>query len=584
MKKIIAGILIGVMSFSVMFPAMETQAAINKSMQTELYTLSTSLKDILKDKRAKVMEEIEQEILSRGWDYEYTIQSIEDINPFKEVDYVELLSAYMSCKNYYQLNQKDNFTSLGDIPLLSYTLSEKSIEELEPKKVQNYKQVEGGKYAKEREIFILEDTVMGSYSLDEDGYYERIGDINIVLERKTTKYGTAVFHVMNADELFEFYGLTKDEIDEDYEKRVKNLTTDTDNQQIYQTIYARTPQFGESINLRLDVANYESTSYQRRQLIEVAKTLVGQVPYQWGGKPKQPGYDTNWWQFNEDNEQIGLDCSGFVQWAYMTVGYKQEIYGKIGSTTGIMNSGLPEVAKEELQIGDIGVKIGVPANHAGIYAGQINGKDMWIHCTSTAHTVVIGEFNFQKFYSPVSLIENSEDAVNNEYNALQYGLDQESEVIDLDQNEKNSIDIINELVYYSLNETNLVYTDEDVYTLAQLVIHEAGNEGLNGWIAVAEVVKNRVQSSLFPNTIPEVVYQKGQFSYVNEISQITPSQEVINTVTAVLKGHMSILNNPDCLYFRNPKITDGIPVDSPVDWGKYSYYRAVGNHAFYLQV
>lgn len=68
----------------------------------------------------------------------------------------------------------------------------------------------------------------------------------------------------------------------------------------------------------------------------------------------------------------------------------------------------------------------------------------------------------------------------------------------------------------------------DVELLAQLIQAEAGNQDLHGMRLVADVVLNRVDDDRWPDTIEEVIYQKGQFSVVangmfkkaaNEISE-----------------------------------------------------------------
>lgn len=51
-------------------------------------------------------------------------------------------------------------------------------------------------------------------------------------------------------------------------------------------------------------------------------------------------------------------------------------------------------------------------------------------------------------------------------------------------------------------------TEEDVYTLACLVYHEARGEPFEGQAAVVEVVFNRCLSPVFPDTVEEVVFQK----------------------------------------------------------------------------
>lgn len=57
-------------------------------------------------------------------------------------------------------------------------------------------------------------------------------------------------------------------------------------------------------------------------------------------------------------------------------------------------------------------------------------------------------------------------------------------------------------------------SEEDIKLLAALCRHEAGTHYQN-CVAVANVVINRVKSSKYPNTIKGVIYQKGQFSGVN---------------------------------------------------------------------
>ena len=48
--------------------------------------------------------------------------------------------------------------------------------------------------------------------------------------------------------------------------------------------------------------------------------------------------------------------------------------------------------------------------------------------------------------------------------------------------------------------------------LAALIYCEAGNQPYEGKVAVGAVVMNRVASGRFPNTIKEVIYQRGQFT------------------------------------------------------------------------
>lgn len=62
---------------------------------------------------------------------------------------------------------------------------------------------------------------------------------------------------------------------------------------------------------------------------------------------------------------------------------------------------------------------------------------------------------------------------------------------------------------------------DDLYLLARLVESEAGNESYETKMMVASVVMNRVADSRFPNSIREVIYQKGQFEVtVREVNGV----------------------------------------------------------------
>lgn len=57
-------------------------------------------------------------------------------------------------------------------------------------------------------------------------------------------------------------------------------------------------------------------------------------------------------------------------------------------------------------------------------------------------------------------------------------------------------------------------SDSELALLAAIIQCEAGGESHTGKVAVGAVIMNRVRSSQFPNTIHDVVYQRGQFSPV----------------------------------------------------------------------
>lgn len=65
------------------------------------------------------------------------------------------------------------------------------------------------------------------------------------------------------------------------------------------------------------------------------------------------------------------------------------------------------------------------------------------------------------------------------------------------------------------NGTSEIRSIQDIEVeklLAAIIFCEAGNQSYAGKVAVGAVIMNRVESGRFPNTIREVVYQRGQFT------------------------------------------------------------------------
>lgn len=145
---------------------------------------------------------------------------------------------------------------------------------------------------------------------------------------------------------------------------------------------------------------------------------------------------------------------------------------------------------------------------------------------------------------------------------------------------QNAVQNINALAN---NMKKGTYSEEEVYLTAQLVYHEAHNQEYNGKVAIAEVVLNRVNSKLFPNSVEEVLYQKGQFAGKNGLKNCEPTKEEIRLTSEVLNGSLRVFKNPTVMYFRNPKITNGISAKTVKNWGTLKYFACIGEHAFYSQ-
>lgn len=118
----------------------------------------------------------------------------------------------------------------------------------------------------------------------------------------------------------------------------------------------------------------------------------------------------------------------------------------------------------------------------------------------------------------------------------------------------------------------------NLYWLSRIIHAEAGAEPYNGKVAVGNVILNRVNSNLFPNSVKGVIFEyfQGipQFSPVEEGTIYnTPSEESIQAARDALNGVKPVGN---CMYFFNPDKAAG-------KWivNNKTYVMRIGNHAFY---
>lgn len=122
------------------------------------------------------------------------------------------------------------------------------------------------------------------------------------------------------------------------------------------------------------------------------------------------------------------------------------------------------------------------------------------------------------------------------------------------------------LPYYS----SLEITEDDVYTLACLVYHEARGECFKGQVAVVEVVFNRMISDQFPDTVEEVVFQKygdvWQFSPAPYLWTAEPGETQFQAVhTALNEAECNV--TPETVYFSTDPYNEKISA-------------IIGNHYF----
>ena len=146
----------------------------------------------------------------------------------------------------------------------------------------------------------------------------------------------------------------------------------------------------------LDFVEGQGTSPARERVLTAALSLVGKVPYFWGGK-SAPGWNRDW---NTPKlvtaagsastgtiRPYGLDCSGFTQWVYNTA-----LGAEIGAGTSGQYANSRGIAASELKPGDLGFLAGPDGggwDHVLIFAGYNSGGGrMWVHCTAGSGVVL----------------------------------------------------------------------------------------------------------------------------------------------------------------------------------------------------
>ena len=113
----------------------------------------------------------------------------------------------------------------------------------------------------------------------------------------------------------------------------------------------------------------------------------------------------------------------------------------------------------------------------------------------------------------------------------------------------------------------------NVDLLARAIYAEARGESFEGQIAVGAVIINRMNSSLFPNTVESVLYQPGQFKCVEngQINQV-PNQNAYRAARRAVDG---VDPSKGALFFFNPDKSE-----NPAAFDRYEVTVRIGDHVF----
>ena len=141
----------------------------------------------------------------------------------------------------------------------------------------------------------------------------------------------------------------------------------------------------------------EDLSVERRMVGTYALALVNRVDYFWGGKSLVLGWDDRWGEMMEVTAEgddttgterpYGLDCSGFVDWAFYNASGGSYIPGQ-GGGAAAQHGQCADIPWEEVQPGDL---VFYPEDdHVGIAAGRDGqGRLLVVHCAAGAGGVTL---------------------------------------------------------------------------------------------------------------------------------------------------------------------------------------------------
>ena len=121
-------------------------------------------------------------------------------------------------------------------------------------------------------------------------------------------------------------------------------------------------------------------------------------------------------------------------------------------------------------------------------------------------------------------------------------------------------------------------SSKELQALALNIYHEARGESEKGMRMIGEVTINRTASSLYPDTICEVVYQKGQFSWVSKKDK-TPKEK--GSWRKSLKIAKELLDENVNSYPHLATHFVNLSAAKPSWTKRFNKVETIGGHTFY---
>ena len=107
-----------------------------------------------------------------------------------------------------------------------------------------------------------------------------------------------------------------------------------------------------------------------------------------------------------------------------------------------------------------------------------------------------------------------------------------------------------QLIAQGLEVPTKLYTEDNLMLLAKLIMAENGSAKHDDTLYLTGVVVlKRVKAKGFPNTIKEVIYQRGQYSTASRLDSIEPDERCLEIAEEILINGVS--EYPDNLVFQS---------------------------------
>lgn len=229
-------------------------------------------------------------------------------------------------------------------------------------------------------------------------YYEAAGSVTLNPETEIIRYVECTIHPFDESVITEAFGIdadaTYDQFGITYAEAIDNMA-----KALKMTLYGAASS-GEAVELTdaelIAFVERQNCNATRKYILSTGLSLVGKVPYFWGGK-SGPGWNEEWntpkvvtAEGSSSTGTIrpyGLDCSGFTTWVYNTA-----LDVNIGAGTSGQYPNTVAISEAELLPGDLGFLAesdGSGWNHVLMFAGYSEtGERMWVHCSSGSGVIL----------------------------------------------------------------------------------------------------------------------------------------------------------------------------------------------------